>query len=110
LTVHSHLQGPFTVLAPSNRAFQENPDLLTALFNPRNVELVQEMILYHIIPGLFLTEDLVEGPIQTLLGDDVDVALDPLMFNQADVSETDIMACNGVIDIIDDLLIPPGTK
>lgn len=49
-----------------------------------------------------------EGPLQTLLGDDVDVALNPLMFNQAGVTDRDILACNSVIHVIDDLLIPPG--
>jgi transforming growth factor-beta-induced protein len=95
-------------LAPSNAAFNENPDLLTALFNPRNVEVVQELLLYHIAPGLFLTDDLLEGPLQTLLGDDVAVILNPLMFNQGVVSDRDVLACNSVIHVIDDLLIPPG--
>lgn len=101
---------PFTVLAPSNAAFNENPDLLKTLFNPRNVAALQELLLYHIVPGFFLTEDLVQGPLQTLLGEEVDVALDPLMFNQAVATETDLLACNGVLDIIDDILIPPGKK
>lgn len=101
--------GPFTVLAPSNAAFNENPELLMSLFNPRNVEAVQELLLYHIVPGLFLSDDLVAGPLETLLGDDIDVSLDPLMFNQAGVTDVDIMACNGIIDVIDDILVPPGS-
>jgi len=102
------LSGPFTLLAPSNAAFDENPDLLKTLFNPRNVDALQELLSYHIVPGFFLTEDLVPGPLQTLLGEEVDVTLNPLVFNQAGVSESDILACNGVVHLIDDLLTPPG--
>jgi len=100
--------GPFTVLAPSNAAFNENPELLKTLFNPKNSEALQELLLYHVVPGFFLGEDLVSGPLQTLLGEEVDVAVDPLKFNQALAIQTDILSCNGVIDIIDDILIPPG--
>jgi uncharacterized surface protein with fasciclin (FAS1) repeats len=101
--------GPFTLLAPSNAALEENPDLLSSFFHPRNIEAVQEMLLYHIVPGLFLAEDLVEGPLQTLLGDRVDVTVDPtLMLNQAEVTMADILACNGIIHVLDDVLIPTG--
>ena len=102
--------GPFTVLAPSNAAFNKNPELLQSLFNPRNIEAVQELLLYHILPGLSLTNDFVAGPIETLLGEDVDVTLEPLLFNNAGVIMGDILSCNGVIHIIDSLLIPPGTS
>jgi hypothetical protein len=100
--------GPFTVLAPSNAAFNKNPELLQSLFNPRNIEAVQELLLYHIVPGFYLSDEFVTGPLQTLLGEDVAVSLDPLLFNNAGVIMPDILACNGVIQIIDDLLIPPG--
>lgn len=100
--------GPFTVLAPSNAAFNKNPELLQSLFNPRNIDAVQELLLYHILPGLTLTEDFAAGPIETLLGEDVDVTLEPLLFNNAGVVMGDVLSCNGVIHIIDNLLIPPG--
>lgn len=89
-------------------AFYENPSLLKTLFSPKNSEALQELLLYHIVPGFFMSDDLVAGPLQTLLGEEVDVTLNPLKFNQADAIETDILACNGIIHIIDDLLIPPG--
>lgn len=114
LIMHANLEGifmcagPFTVLAPSNAAFLKNPSLLQSLLNPRNMEALQELLLYHIVPGLFLSADLVPGPLQTLLGEDVNVSLNPLMFNQAGVTTSDIMGCNGVIDIINDVLIPPS--
>jgi uncharacterized surface protein with fasciclin (FAS1) repeats len=100
--------GPFTTLAPSNAAFLENPDLLSFLRNPMNQDHLEETLLYHILPGFYLERDFVEGDYKTLEGSTVEVSKLPLMFNQAGVVETDILACNGAIDIIDDLLIPPG--
>jgi uncharacterized surface protein with fasciclin (FAS1) repeats len=100
--------GPFTVLAPSNAAFNKNPELLQSLFNPRNIEAVQELLLYHIVPGFYLSDEFVAGPLQTLLGEDIAVSLDPLLFNNAGVIMPDILACNGVIQIIDDLLLFHG--
>jgi len=71
--------------------------------------VLKNVLLYHILPGLSLSDDFEAGPFETLLGEDVDVALDPLAFNQAEaLDETDILACNGAIIPIDDLLIPPG--
>lgn len=101
--------GPFTVLAPTNSAFAKlDPGLLIHLQNPRNQELLQEILLYHMLPGYqpsvsFTTA----GPTSSLLfGFDVDVSLNPLQFNDANVIMPDIAACNGVIHTIDDVLIP----
>lgn len=119
------MQGPFTILAPSNAAFNENPDLLRALFNPRNVEVctelmkdrpsnntllkaVQDLLLYHVVQGLSPSTDLIEGSLPTLENGNVDVRLDPIRFNQAGVSQADLVGCNSIIHIIDDTLIPLG--
>jgi uncharacterized surface protein with fasciclin (FAS1) repeats len=85
-----------------------NPTLLKSLFNPKNMAVLQETLLYHILPGFYKSDNFHAGPIETLLGADVKISLDPLTFNQAEATETDILACNGAINIIDDLLIPPG--
>jgi hypothetical protein len=101
--------GPFTVLAPSNAAFNENPSLLEYFRNPMNQGDLEDTLLYHILPGFYLARDFEDGEdYKTLQGGTVEVDKRPLMFNQAGVVETDIHACNGVIDIIDDILIPPG--
>lgn len=100
--------GPFTLLAPSNAAFNANPTLLRTFYNPRNIEALQQLLLYHILPGFYTSDDFVAGPIKTLLGEDVDIALEPLSVNQATALTVDILACNGAINIIDDLLTPPG--
>ena len=100
--------GPFTVLAPTNDAFAAlDPALVDELLLPENQELLQEVLLYHILPGFQPTSDLVAGPAETLLYDfTVDVSLNPIMFNDANVVMPDIMACNGIIHTIDDILTP----
>jgi uncharacterized surface protein with fasciclin (FAS1) repeats len=100
-------RGPFTMLVPSNDAFNAlDPMLLIDLMRPENKELLQVLLLYHIIPGLYLSGDLKEGRLETLSGDDVFVSLDPTMFNDASVESENILACNGVIYIIDSVLSP----
>jgi transforming growth factor-beta-induced protein len=100
--------GPFTVLAPTNEAFDAlDPALLDEFLRPENKELLQEVLLYHILPGFQPTNDLVAGPAETLLYDfNVDIGVDPVTFNGANVVMPDIMACNGIIHTIDDILTP----
>lgn len=100
--------GPFTVLAPTNDAFDAlDPALVEELLLPENQELLQELLLYHILPGFQPVSDLIAGPTETLLYDfTVNVGLNPVMFNDASVVMPDIMACNGIIHTIDDILTP----
>jgi uncharacterized surface protein with fasciclin (FAS1) repeats len=100
--------GPFTVLAPSNEVIDAiDPDLLEELLDPANKERLQELLLYHIIPGYVTSSDFVAGPVDTLLnGEQVQVSLNPIMFNEAGVVEADLTGCNGVMHVIDDLLVP----
>jgi len=101
--------GPFTVLAPTNESFEKlDPDLLQMLLQPENKAYLQEVLLYHILPGYFPSEELQAGAYETLLfGLNVEVAVDPIMFNVAGLVRPDTTACNGVIHLIDDVLIPP---
>jgi transforming growth factor-beta-induced protein len=101
--------GPFTILAPTNDAFDElDPALVEDLLRPENQDLLQEVLLYHILPGYQPSDSFAAGPTETLLFDsDVEVDIKPtLMFNNANVVEADIEACNGVIHTIDDVLSP----
>lgn len=102
--------GPFTVLPPTNEAFEGNPDLYAYLSDPANLADLQQVILYHILPGLELTESMVEGSIVTLQGEDIDVTREPLKFNQEGLVDGDIIACNGALNIIDGVLIPPSLE
>ena len=101
--------GPFTVLAPSNAAFADNPSITEYLADVHNVKELREVLLYHILPGLTLVDDFTKGSVEALQGDVIEVNVDPLLFNSvASVKEGDITACNGVINIIDSILLPPG--
>ena len=101
--------GPFTLLAPSNSAFDAiDPEVIRELLHPSNSEKLQDLLLYHIVPGLYLPADLEAGYLETLLVDQsVEVELDPIIFNQkAGVVRDNIVACNGAIYILDDVLVP----
>jgi uncharacterized surface protein with fasciclin (FAS1) repeats len=104
--------GPFTGLFPTNAAFEQlDPAIVDFLLLPENVDALQGLLLYHLLPGAIFTVDLVAGPSQTLLdGEVVVVSLDPLTINDSGVVTPDVAACNGVIHVIDEVLLPlaPG--
>jgi uncharacterized surface protein with fasciclin (FAS1) repeats len=101
--------GPFTLLAPTNEAFDAlDSATLEELLLPMNQDKLQDLLLYHIVPGFYLSEDFEDGSLDTLLeGQSVAVTIDPILFNgRATIVEDDIIACNGVIQAIDDVLVP----
>lgn len=101
--------GPFTVLAPSNAAFEAlDSSTISDLLLPSNMEKLQDLLLYHILPGLTLEDDFDDGTVETLLvGQTIDLTTDPLVFNgRADLVDGDNLACNGVIHVIGDVLVP----
>ena len=101
--------GPFTVLAPSNTAFINNPTVTDFLLNATNDDELRDVLLYHILPGFGLVEDFRAGSVETLFDANIDVAIDPVVFNNdAMIVEGNITACNGVLHIINDILLPPG--
>jgi hypothetical protein len=103
--------GPYTILAPSNSAFVNNPTITAYLRDVTNEDELRRVLLYHILPGLTLVDDFETGPIETLLmGSEIDVTIDPIvLFNDAAfIEENDIVACNGIINIINNILLPPG--
>jgi uncharacterized surface protein with fasciclin (FAS1) repeats len=101
--------GPFTILAPSNAAFADNPSITKYLADVHNVKELREVLLYHILPGLTLEDEFTKGSIEALQGDVIEVSVEPLLFNNvASITEGDIKACNGAINIIDSILLPPG--
>lgn len=102
--------GPFTVLAPSNAVFMNNTVVTRYLSDVTNVDELREVLLYHILPGRTLIDEFTKGFVDTLLDADIRVAINPVVFNQkAGIEEGDFKACNGVIHIVDDILLPPGT-
>ena len=97
--------GPFTVFAPTNDAF----DALEAI--PTG-DALTEVLLYHVASGRFTAEDLLQGQtVTTLQGDDVTIEMDTegnvLLNGSIKVIMADIEASNGIVHVIDGVLIPP---
>ncbi|WKK65195.1 fasciclin domain-containing protein [Lutimonas zeaxanthinifaciens] len=100
--------GPFTVFAPTNAAFNSmDQDILNNVI--ANPSLLTALLQYHVVSGEVESGDLSNGPVQTLLsGQTIDVDLsDGVVLNgSADVTTADVPASNGVIHIINEVLIP----
>ena len=100
--------GPFTLLLPDNAAIEAlGQEVLEALLAPQNTEILQDIILYHTVPGSFPSSELEAGPLETLFEPaDVLVSLNPIMFNSASAISLDTNACNGLFHMIDEVLLP----
>jgi len=111
LTSTLQSDGPFTVFAPSNSAFDKLEDgiLETLLDNP---DVLAEVLQYHVVSGKVMSTDLSDGEVQTLLtGKSINVTINNgmvMLNNFAKVTAADIEASNGVIHIIDEVLLPEG--
>jgi len=109
-------KGPFTVFAPSNEAFAKLPDsTLKRLLDPQNIKLLDSVLEYHVISGAAIySKDLKPSQhVATLQGESllVDVHWSGVYINRkAQVTTADVGATNGVVHIIDTVLVPPNTK
>ena len=102
-------EGPFTVFAPTNDAFSKiDEETLASLLVPENQSALANILLYHVVPRKVLSTDLEDHTrILTLQGTTVRVRTDPVVkINNSAVTAADIIACNGVIHVIDTVLIP----
>jgi transforming growth factor-beta-induced protein len=98
--------GPFTVFAPTDAAFAA---LGTSALAKLSKAQLAAVLKYHVISGNLSSADLQAGPIKTLSGLTAFVNLDNgVRINDAMVTMADIKACNGVIHVIDKVLIPPN--
>eukprot|EP00121_Abeoforma_whisleri_P015608 Awhi_evm1s14367 len=95
----------YTVFAPNNDAFANVEGLEEVL---KDKDLVAKIIKYHIVEGEFSSDELKEGPVTTILGQDVDISFKDgkVLVNDAEVLMADIAACNGVVHVIDSVLMP----
>ena len=102
--------GPFTVFAPTDDAFAKlPPGTVDALLKPENKAKLKAILLYHVVAGKVLSTDLKAGKVKTAEGQDVTISLtDGAHVNDAKVIKADIPASNGVIHVIDTVLIPPS--
>lgn len=103
-------EGPFTVFAPTNAAFNKLPDgTIESLLKPKNKDTLIAILTYHVLPGKVMAADVTKlSSTATVLGDDVSVKTmgSKVMINNAMVTETDIKTSNGVIHVIDTVLMP----
>jgi transforming growth factor-beta-induced protein len=102
-------EGPFTVFAPTDEAFEEIPkDQLAALL--KDQKRLQEVLTYHVVPDKVLAADVVKlESAETVLEKPVTIAVEDgkVKINEATVIEADIECANGVIHVIDAVLMPP---
>ncbi len=105
-------EGPFTVFAPTDEAFAELPEgALEQLLLPENKDVLIQVLTYHVVPGAVLSTDLETGNVATVEGSDiaVDVA-DTVTVNNANVIFADVAASNGIIHVIDRVILPPAPE
>ncbi len=109
--------GPFTVFAPTNEAFAKLPaGTVETLLEPANKEQLAAVLTYHVVPAAVMAKDVKPGTVETVNGatftvavEDGSVILTDGQGNKAKVITTDIVASNGVIHVIDAVLLPPAS-
>merc|ERR1712228_554796 len=103
--------GPFTVFAPVNAAFAALPaGTLDTLLKPENKDQLVDILTYHVVGAKALSTDLSDGQtITTVEGKDVTVSIGKsVKINDATVVKADVLASNGVVHVVDGVLLPPA--
>ncbi|MGE0537562.1 MAG: fasciclin domain-containing protein [Pirellulales bacterium] len=102
-------KGPFTVFAPTDEAFEKLPaGTVESLLKPENKEKLVAILTYHVVPGKVMAADVVKlKSAKTVQGQSVKVdASKGVHINDAKVEKADIECANGVIHVIDTVLLP----
>lgn len=102
-------EGPFTVFAPTDDAFAALPaGVLDALLLPENKATLVKILTYHVVSGMVMAADVTDGDVATVEGQTIKLATkDGVTVNGAKVVQADVMADNGVIHVIDAVILPP---
>jgi len=100
--------GPFTVFAPTNEAFKALPaGLLDKLLKPENKAVLAKILTYHVLASKVMAADVKDGKVATVEGGTITIdTMNGVKVNDAKVVTTDIAASNGVIHVIDKVLVP----
>ena len=104
-------EGPFTVFAPTDDAFAALPEgLVDCLLLEENVDALSAILTYHVVASDVMSTDLTDGPVATVQGEEITVDLtDGVTLNESvTVVAADVEASNGVIHVIDGVLVPPS--
>lgn len=101
--------GPFTVFAPTNEAFAKLPEgTIESLLKPENKAKLAAILTYHVVPGKVMAKDVKPGEVATANGAKATIAVadGKVTIDGATVTKTDIACKNGVIHIIDAVILP----
>lgn len=104
-------EGPFTVFAPTDEAFAALPEgTVENLLLPENKDQLVAILTYHVVPGKVMSTDLMDDmEAETVQGSSVTIDLDNgVMVENATVTTADIETSNGVIHVIDTVILPEG--
>ena len=105
-------KGPFTVFAPTDEAFAALPEgTLASLLKPENKEQLRSILLYHVVEGRVYSDQAIDaGEAKTLQGGEIKIkkSYGNVKVNDAKVATPDIEASNGVIHVIDRVILPQG--
>jgi uncharacterized surface protein with fasciclin (FAS1) repeats len=103
--------GPFTVFAPTNAAFEALPEgVLEALLLPENKDALTSILTYHVVADEVTSAEVTDGDVPTVEGSTLAVAIQDnqvVLNDSATVVAVDVGASNGVIHVIDAVLVPP---
>jgi uncharacterized surface protein with fasciclin (FAS1) repeats len=105
-------EGPFTVFAPTDEAFAKLPkSQVDALLKDK--QALRQVLLYHVVQGKVMSSDVVKiRSAKTLQGQDIRIRVrnNTVRINGAKVVKADIVCTNGVIHVIDKVILPPNRK
>ncbi|BAU11058.1 beta-Ig-H3/fasciclin [Leptolyngbya sp. NIES-3755] len=105
--------GPYTIFAPSDQAFAAIPAATRErLLRDENRALLRQILTNHVVPGNLTASQLQPGQIQTQAGSPVNLQIDgqKVRINQAQVIQPDLLAANGVVHIVDRIILPPNVN
>jgi len=105
--------GPYTVFAPTNAAFASIQPTVDSLLKPANKGKLQSVLKYHVVPGTYMAADLKDGQmLKTAEGESLKVSVKNgvVKINGATVVKADVSASNGVVHVIDGVLVPKAAQ
>lgn len=101
--------GPFTLFAPTNAAFAKLPaGTVESLLKPENKDKLIAILTYHVVPGKVMAKDVKAGKVKTVNGKEASIAVagGKVTIDGATVVATDLAAGNGVVHVIDSVILP----
>jgi uncharacterized surface protein with fasciclin (FAS1) repeats len=102
-------EGPFTIFAPTNDAFAKLPaGTVESLLKPENKNKLAAILKYHVVAGKVMAADVSAGKVETLNGAKAEISIKEgkVMIDKATIVKTDIVGSNGVIHVIDSVILP----